>query len=262
VVAEVPAPRYRLERLDAALMFTSIEHGQRTVEGFTGYFPPLYNLVRWQLFHFPSERSVKFLSDLGVTTIVDRTSEPPPSGISLLASFKDARLLRLPAPSAASFMSESFRLRPELEEIARDAWDIRLPERAAKVEALRDSDPRTSWSSKEPQTRALFIRVRFKTRERLGRIRLFFPIPAEFPTRFRVEGLADEDRSPILPFDSEWAFTSLARTLWKTPRTAFMDIDVEPTLVSGFRIRVIEDEPFRLPITISEIRAYRAPAAP
>ena len=64
---------------------------------------------------------------------------------------------------------------------------------------------------------------------------------------------------PILPYDEDWAFASLARSLWKTPRTAFMDVDLEPALVSGFRIRVTEDDDFRMPITLSEIRAYRAP---
>ena len=39
---------------------------------------------------------------------------------------------------------------------------------------------------------------------------------------------------------------------------AFMDIDVEPVMVSGFRIRVIAEDPSRMPITLSEIRAYRA----
>ena len=102
--------------------------------------------------------------------------------------------------------------------------------------------------------------MRFATPERLVRIRLFLPPPAEFPITFRVEGLVDsEERSPVLTYDADWAFTSLARSLWKTPRAAFMDIDLDPILVSGFRVRVIEDDPFRLPITISEVRAYRAP---
>ncbi len=262
VVAEVPSTRHRMERGDAIFMFHSIEHGKRTVEGYTGYFPPLYNLAKWHLYNFPSERSLKFLSDFGVTAVIDRTNQPLPAEVAVLASFKDARLLRLPPGDSVSFMAESFRLRPEMEEIERVLWDIRLPERDAKTMVLRDGDPRTAWSTVEGQTRAVFVRVRFSAPERLGRIRLFFPLPAEFPTRFRVEGLVDDEaRSPVLAFDRDWAFTSLARSLWKTPRAAFMDIDLDPVLVSGFRIRVIEDEPFRLPITISEIRAYRASAS-
>ena len=264
VVAEVPASRHWMERSDAILMFYAIEHGKRTVEGFTGYFPPLYNLAKWHLFNFPSERSLKFLSDLGVTAIVDRTDLELPAGVSVLASFEDgSRLLGLPPRAKDSFMTDSFRSRPEMEEIARDGWALRLPERDADTVALRDGDPRTSWSTGAGQDRSTFVRVRFTTPERLGRIRLFFPLPAEVPTRFRVEGVVDDDaRSPVLVFDSDWAFTSLARSLWKTPRTAFMDIDLDPVLVSGFRIRVVEDEPFLLPVTVSEIRAYRAPAAP
>ena len=263
VLAEVPATRYRMERGDAILMFHAIGHGKPTVEGFTGYFPPLYSLSKWHLFNFPSERSVKFLSDLGVTTVVDRTTQTLPDGIVVLATFRDARLLRLPAGSPASFMTDSFRSRPEMEEIDRSQWEIRLPERDAETTALRDGNPRTTWSTGEGQTRAAFVRVRFKAPERLGRIRLYFPLPAEFPTYFRVEGVVDDEaRPPVLAFDRDWAFTSLARSLWRTPREASMDIDVDPALVSGFRIRVTEDDPFRIPITISEIRAYRAPASP
>jgi hypothetical protein len=201
---------------------------------------------------------VKFLSDLGVTAIVDRSGEPLPPEVSILGSFGDARLLSLPARASGSFMDDSFRSRPEGDEIPRNGWDIRLPDRDAEGSVLVDDDSHTVWSTVGPQTRAAFVRVRFKAPERLGRIRIFLPLPVEFPTRFRVEGLVDsEDKAPVLAMDADWAFTSLARSLWKTPRTAFMDIDLEPVLVSGFRIRVIEDDPYRLPITVSEIRAYR-----
>ena len=261
VIAEVPASRYRMERRDAVFMLHAISHGKRTVEGFTGYFPPLYSLAKFHLFHFPSERSLKFLSDFGVTHMVDRTNGPVPAGWNVVATVDHARLLRVPAPTGVSFMDDSFQTRPEMAEIARDGWEIRLPERDASATALIDNNPRTTWAPAEEQTGEAFVRVRFTSPERLGRIRLFFPLPAEFPTRFRVEGVVDAgDRpSPILSFDHEWAFTSLARSLRKMPRQAFMDIDVEPALVSGFRVRVTDAEPFRIPITISEIRAYRAP---
>jgi len=260
VVAEFPTARYRMERRDAILMFHAIGHGKRTVEGYTGYFPPLYTMIKWHLFNFPSARSVKFLSDLGVTAIIDRSNEPLPPGLTLLGAFKDARLLGLPPRRPGSFMDDSFLFRAEGDEIPRAGWEIRLPERSDDTRVLTDNDPRTVWSTRGEQTRAAFVRVRFKAPERLARIRLFLPPPAEFPIRFRVEGLVDtEERAPILAYDEDWAFTSLARSLWKTPRSAFMDIDLDPVLVSGFRIRVTEDDPFRLPITISEVRAYRPP---
>jgi len=260
VVAEVPASRYRMERRDAAFMMYALTHGKRTVEGYTGYFPPLYSLAKWHLFNFPSELSLKFLSDLGVNTLVDRTNLPLPPGVSVAWSSGDARLLRLPPPSPSSFMGDSFPARPEFEEIPRDRWELRLPERGDPVAHLRDGDPRTTWSTGDGQNRSHFVRVRFGAPERLARIRLSIPLPAEFPTTFRVEGVVDNEDgpSPVIPFDRDWAFTSLARTLWKTPSMAFMDIDVEPVMVSGFRIRVIAEDPSRMPITLSEIRAYRA----
>ena len=263
VVAEVPANGYLMGRRDARVMYYSIAHGKRTVEGYTGYFPPLYWLVKWHLFNFPSEQSVKFLSDFGVTTLVDRTKGALPSGVEVLGSFKDGvRLLRLPPAAAGSFMTDGFRARPELEEIPRASWEMRLPEGKVGRSPLLDADPGTTWSTIGGQTRDAFIRVRFGSSERLGRVRLYLPLPVRFPTHFIMEGVADEDRSPVLAFDGDWAFTSLARSLWKSPLAAFMDIDLEPVVVSGFRIRVLEDDPFQLPITISEIRAYRAPSPP
>ena len=40
VVAEVPTTRYWGERADADPMYFSTVHWRRTVQGFTGYFPP------------------------------------------------------------------------------------------------------------------------------------------------------------------------------------------------------------------------------
>ena len=148
-------------------------------------------------------------------------------------------------------MTDSFRSRAEMDEIPRGLWDIRVPDRGFDAAVLQDGDMRTAWSTGDRQAQDVFIRVR-----------LFFPLPAEFPIHFRVEGILDDAPSAALVFDGDWAFTSLARSLWKSPLAAFMDIDLEPVVVSGFRIRVLEDDPFQLPITISEIRAYRAPSPP
>ena len=91
-VAEVPTTRFRGERADAAPMYYSTGHWKRTVQGFTGYFPPAYNFIRWRLFHFPDQETMSFLEKLSVDTVVVH----PDDGLSVGA---DPRWTRMGPPS-------------------------------------------------------------------------------------------------------------------------------------------------------------------
>ena len=51
-------------------MWASLAHGKRTVQAHSGYFPPTYALLKWRLFHFPSDDSVDFLGRFGVDTAI------------------------------------------------------------------------------------------------------------------------------------------------------------------------------------------------
>src|SRR5262249_3940982 len=69
VVAELPAGRMWMERADALPMYRATVHGKRTVQGYTSYFAPTYNFIKWRLFHFPEPESVAFLARFGVDAL-------------------------------------------------------------------------------------------------------------------------------------------------------------------------------------------------
>jgi hypothetical protein len=260
VVAEVPAARHRLERFDALPMYFSTAHWKRTVEGFSGYFPPTYNFTKWRLFHFPAPESVSFLERLGVDTLVVR-----PEGMANLSGAPGDRwtvegpfdgghhVLRLVGASA----SPRFPLPPEptagLAEIPRDAWRVQ----ASSPDAGRavDGDLQTAWTS-PLQEKGQFYRVGLAEPALVSRISLSVVEPYEFPMRLRVM-LQDPDGSwAETDIDEGAAYGNLFARLLHDPRRARLDLDIPPRRLSGFRLRIPETDPFWMPWSLAEIRAY------
>lgn len=78
VVAEVPLANPRnlgpSERRHTSYMLHSTAHWQKTVEGYSGMRPARHVELYEHLITFPDERSIRALSDLGVTYIVVHTA--------------------------------------------------------------------------------------------------------------------------------------------------------------------------------------------
>ena len=73
-VAEVPLPDSRdlnrRERRQTLFMLHSMAHWQKTVHGYSGLRPPLYDELYRQLLRFPDEESLSALEHLGVAYVV------------------------------------------------------------------------------------------------------------------------------------------------------------------------------------------------
>jgi hypothetical protein len=76
-VAEVPLPNPAdlgaWERRETLFMLHSTAHWQKTVHGYSGFRPPLHERLFAQLTTFPSEASIRSLTDLSVTYVVVHT---------------------------------------------------------------------------------------------------------------------------------------------------------------------------------------------
>ena len=74
VVAEVPmanpANLGAWERRQTLFMLHATAHWQKTVHGYSGYRPPLHERLFQELTTFPDEKSLKTLSEIGVTYVV------------------------------------------------------------------------------------------------------------------------------------------------------------------------------------------------
>jgi len=262
VVAEVPTTRFQGERADAASMYYSTVHWKRTVQGFTGYFPPAYNFLRWRLFHFPDPEAVSFLEKLGVDTVVVH----PDNGLSIAAG--DPRwtrrgptrdgdlLLRLNGSSGLPY-TPSLDSQPALVEIDPAGWKSRsnLPGASRVI----DGDPTTFWSTKTMQLEHHFIAVSFPAARKPARISMMLGDRREFPMRFEVLGLMEDRTWARLPFDRASVYERLFTQLLSDPLSASVDVELEEPRVWELLIRITETDGFELPWSISEIRVFERP---
>jgi hypothetical protein len=255
VAAEVPASRFRLERLDALPMYLSTAHWKRTVQGFTGYFPPTYNFIKWRLLHVPDPESLRFLARLGVDTLIvapegDRTLDwatadprwelagPFDGGhVALRLRPEGPRFARPPADAAAFI------------EIDREGWDVQASRPGA--DAAVDGDVETAWSAPDEQGRGDFYRIRLARPAPVARIAMDVRSPFCFPMRFKVLGEAEGDWVE-LPYDRAAAYDRLFSSLLFEPRER--PVVGSGTQVGGIRIRITETDPFRMPWRMSEVR--------
>jgi hypothetical protein len=262
VVAEVPEPQYFLDRMGALPMYFSTAHWKRTVQGFTGYFPPAYRYARWRLFHFPAAESVAFLERFGVDAVVvrpDYAGALPASGRwQVVGPFAEGhRVLRLsrggglrvPVPDAAH---------PGLREIPREGWRLGASVPGARLAV--DGDPDTAWTTHADPSVGDFYRVELEEPAEVARISLAVGAPYEFPTRIRVIGEPLAGQPAEVEWQPEPAYAGLLAGLLHRPREARLDIDIAPRVLRGVRLRLKEPDPFLMPWRIGEIRLF-APAA-
>jgi hypothetical protein len=259
VVAEVPGMRNRLERFDALPMYYSTAHWKRTVEGFTGYFPPSYNFVKWRLFHFPDPESVAFLERFGVDTLVVR-----PEGAGLVGGtggwqiereFSDGyRVLRLRSARAPDFPAPP-RGAPDFVELDRTGWDVQGSSPGAGRAV--DGEVSTSWATPAGQGKGEFFRVRFPRPERIARISIGVADPYEFPMRLKLVAEDEHGTWTEIPLDERAAYDRLFALLLHRSREASLDLDIPPRTLRGFRLRIADTDAFAMPWTMAELRAYR-----
>jgi hypothetical protein len=260
VVAEVPSARYKMERHDARPMYFTTAHWKRSVQGFTGYFPPSYNFVRWRLFHFPEPESLRFCRLFGVDTLIVQPGVADAAGsLEGVASYGPFpgghRVLRL-SGVAPGPPGEPPALAP-LVEVPRGGWRVQASHPGAALAV--DGDPSTAWSSVQPQGKGDFYRIRFSTPRRVARVSLSVSPPFEFPLRVKLLGEHREGGWREIPFDEDAAYDRLLAALLHRPRDAWLDIEIPPATLTALRVRIRADDAFALPWTLPEIRVWAVP---
>lgn len=268
VVAEVPVGRHLMERLDAEPMYHSTAHWKRTVQGFTGYFPPAYVFLRWRLFQYPAPETLDFLARLGVDTLVVRppavawaaSEAPGRQRATLVATFPEGhRALRV-TPAAHPGFDVPRAPDPAWRELPRDAW--RAQASTPGVERALDGRLDTSWSTVRPQGRGDFLRVVFPRVVTLARLRLAVAEPYVFATSLRLLGEPERGQPTELAFDQAAAYDGLFALLLRRPREAALVLDLhEPQPLRGVRLRVARSDAFAMPWNVAELTGWELPRA-
>jgi hypothetical protein len=264
VVADVPGSHYLMDRLDAIPMYLSTVHGKRTPQGFTGYYPPIQNYVRWRLYRFPEPASVDFLRRFGVDALVVAPGRWNDEVEAVLPAVEQRRfeggqrVVRL--RSSRELLEPAEPPPTDLVEMGRGSWRVH-----ASVEGARfaiDGNPNTAWTTGREQRGYDYFQVRFREPARVARISLAVSHPFQFPTALRLFVRFPGQGQQEFEIDLASAYDRMFRKLLHTPRTATLDLDLPDVPMNSFQLFVPYGDGFMMPWTLPEVRAYTRGASP
>ncbi len=203
VLIELPMPLLSWVKEDwrnVLPMVYAMKHGKRIANGYSGYYPPGYTVVRDAMEGFPAPRALRFLRDIGVDHILIHTRahraddgqvllealRGRPGEAELLASAAGDFLFRLkPSPPAPAP-----RLGPEVGD--RKSWTVSAKTNRQQTRRMIDGNPDTGWVSKGSQLAGEFILVDLAAPVEVGQIELIQGSdPLGYPRSFVVEGSLD-----------------------------------------------------------------------
>ncbi|HEX6738971.1 MAG TPA: hypothetical protein VF310_11900, partial [Vicinamibacteria bacterium] len=265
VVAEVPSSRNWMERSDGLPMYFSTLHWKKTPQGFTGYFPPASNFIRWRLFHFPDAESVAFLRRLGVDTVVVRAQQGRAPAWAVAGADWDVAgpfaegdvVLRLRGVDGLAFAPPAAEPEAGLVEVDRATWRVFASHPDPGL--ARDGREDTAWTTDQAARIDDHYGVRFTEPVALALIALEVRDPFEFPTRLEVAGRTAAGEDVVFPYDRAAAYDDLFASLLYRPRRARLLLKVETPPLKELRLRLADNDHFQLPWTLAELRLYRRP---
>lgn len=205
VLVELPMPAHDWEEYyDAIPIYRSTFHWKKLVNGFSGYSPPAYRVVREAMEKFPDRWTFDLLENLGVGYILVHTREFQPekgrAAVSRLAEFPERA--ELVEESAGDFLYRLLPWRaghpgPPLPSGGRPVgdrslWKAQASKNASWAERAFDGDPKTFWSTGYPQQEGDFFLLDLGRLESFSRVEFLLQNqPLDYPRNFVAEASAD-----------------------------------------------------------------------
>ena len=207
VLIELPMPASDAEEHEDALpTYRSIFHGKRIVNGYSGYSPPAYRIVREAMERFPERRTFDLLENLNVGYLLVHTTgyraEKGKATVELLK--EETRRAVLTAESGGDYL---YRLQPYRKVHEMEAPLPPVPPRIVGDRSLWkataslnphlaglafDGDPQTAWSTGYPQSAGDFYVLDLGRPERFTRLEMRLEkAPLDYPRSFAVDVSAD-----------------------------------------------------------------------
>jgi hypothetical protein len=256
VLVEMPMPsRDDEEWKDAWPVYYSIYHWKKLVNGYSGYAPPAYRIVREAMQGFPSKASFDLLEGLGIGYVLAHVEAMP-------AERKPVFLRRMTRhrhraePLAEAEGSILYRVlpwadahtapEPALHPVGdKRLWRGRSRLNRDTIGRAIDGDPETFWTTGYPQQKGDFVEID------LGRVEQFRRVvlrqqsrPLSFPRNFLVEVSMDRlvwreldfgrNYFPILKAGRVEDFSSYESVVARAPAEArYVRITLSESLLSG-----------------------------
>lgn len=279
-VAEVPFYGPWLNRLDSLPMYFAISSSRAIVNGYTGFYPPAYALLRHKLSSEPGPFFLETIERLGLDHIVVHPhlwdERERPGWLAFLAGAQDRlrfvrsfperlherepawdhggeivyQVRRPDAPSSVPL--------PERQPLPRDSRWVASASRGPEPEAVIDGDPRTEWATGDVSTTGDFLEVRFPEDLSFRGVRLLLTYPhTGYPGRLEVSVRHADGRWRLTYFDREAADRELLARLLQSGHDSWYAMDfLEPARGNAVRLRVAQGDPTLEMWRVAELQVY------
>ena len=247
-LVELPMPAHDGEESEeAAAVYYSIYHWKNIVNGYSGYAPPGYRVVREAMEGFPSESTFELLNSLEVGYMLVHTQGYRPiKGREIVRRLRNfSSRVELVVHSEGDFLIRLLPAAPKpgdeerLTDVGdRTAWraDASLNRNLAGL--AFDGNLNTGWSTGYPQREGDFFRLDLGSAVELRRVELVLNNnPLDFPRAFIVEGSLDGSQWTRLSENSSF-FPPLSRSMIEDFSQYKVDIRFGPFQVRYLRIRL------------------------
>jgi len=246
-LVELPMPaRDSEESQDAAAVYFSLYHRRAIVNGYSGYAPPGYRVVREAMDMFPSDGTFELLGRLGVShALVHTGGFRPDKGREIVERLKSSGgRVELVAEADGDFL---FRLTPlpapETPVTAttaaagdRTKWQASANKNPQFTRLAFDGEPSTAWTTGYPQQKDDFFEIDLGETLRLNGFTIFLNTnPLDYPRGFRVD--ASQDGTTWTPlYEKAGFFPALDKTMVEDFAKYVVPVSFAPTAVRSLRI--------------------------
>jgi len=279
-IVEVPFYGPWLNRLDSLSLYFAIGSRHAIVNGYTGFYPPAYPLLRYELSSEPGPFFLETVERLGVDHLVvhphlwkeqDRGRwlaflAGAGDRLRLVRSFPDVPPRGLPAWDHGGELVYEVRRpgsAPDAPAVPRNpippspGWTVNAS-RGGDPQAVLDGKPATDWGTGDVSTSGDFLEVRFQEDVDLSGVGLLIRHPfTSYPGVLDVSVRRPDGRWRLMRFDRARADRELLATLLRTGRDVWYDVDFDPVRANAIRLVVARGDPMLEEWRVPELRIYR-----
>jgi hypothetical protein len=249
---ELPMPPLGIGRAyDAFYMYYSTFHWRPIVNGYCGYNPPGYLIVRDAMDVFPSDRTLDLLRDLEVTHVVVHTQgfhqDRAQEILKDLDNFFDQ--VRLVDQKKEDYLFEILpRDKPVVMERiveGKEKWTATSNSNLDLAPKTIDGDRDTGWCTQKPLKEGDYFQLDLQSPREVGKIELFLTgTPLGYPRGYEILGSMDGTDWEILA-ENPNCFPKIMRQTVDRLSEYRVDISFESRVIRFLRIRQTGYHPIR-----------------
>ncbi len=245
-ILELPMPDwYSQLPHEIGYQYWSLYHGKRLVNGYSGYFPPIYWPVAERMKYFPDEDSIEIIRNLGVDMVIvhdwDIKRWGWPDVLAKMDNYSD--IFSREWADNGDYVFKVMKKRGNIptrkysKKVARDQWSVTASHNNDNCYKAIDNDPETRWDTEKPQEAEMIFEIDMGQIKEITALSMDFDkASGDYPRGIRLEVSRDGEswQEVLLKF----IYANYVEHLLQYPQENRMTLDFEP--VEARYIRLIQ----------------------